>query len=172
MQAITPFNTRHPICFYPHSLLLFIERERNRKSFIIYCYIIINIICEPQLASEYYVFGINKAQTRSRARNYGGRRVKTSHRKKTSQNLSILIRLPDNPEITAFRLKSFDGEPENWPIFYETFRSIIHENNDLNDDTVIAGIGDVTSSIEGVVLRLTIRSRYDDSVRFTIQPLV
>ncbi|GBP64901.1 hypothetical protein EVAR_49194_1 [Eumeta japonica] len=38
-------------------------------------------------------------------------------------------------------------------------------------DTVLAGIGDVTSSIEGVTC-LTIRSRYDDSVRFTIQPLV
>ncbi|GBP88526.1 hypothetical protein EVAR_64970_1 [Eumeta japonica] len=37
--------------------------------------------------------------------------------------------------------------------------------------TVSAGIGDVTSSIEGVTC-LTIRSRYDDSVRFTIQPLV
>ncbi|GBP74689.1 hypothetical protein EVAR_58955_1 [Eumeta japonica] len=39
------------------------------------------------------------------------------------------------------------------------------------DDTVLAGIGDVTSSIEGVTC-LTIRSRYDDSVRFTIQPLI
>ncbi|GBP95512.1 hypothetical protein EVAR_70623_1 [Eumeta japonica] len=36
-------------------------------------------------------------------------------------------------KLPPLELKSFDGEPENWPIFYETFRSIIHENNDLND---------------------------------------
>ncbi|GBP75967.1 hypothetical protein EVAR_54620_1 [Eumeta japonica] len=49
------------------------------------------------------------------------------------------------------------GEVDTVPQFYCGYR--------------ISGRRDVTSSIEGVIC-LTISSRYDDSVRFTIQPLV
>ncbi|GBP51873.1 hypothetical protein EVAR_88578_1 [Eumeta japonica] len=50
-------------------------------------------------------------------------------------------------------------------------RRITPKFSDRSTDTALAGVEDVTTSIEGITC-LTIRSRTDDSVRFTIQPLV
>ncbi|GBP37251.1 hypothetical protein EVAR_35684_1 [Eumeta japonica] len=79
--AITPSLTPAiQFVSYPHSLSSILSNATaNRSSYVV---TIINLICEPQLASEYYVFGIKPAQTRSRTRSYGGRREsRHQHRK-------------------------------------------------------------------------------------------
>ncbi|XP_050665163.1 uncharacterized protein LOC126965568 [Leptidea sinapis] len=42
-----------------------------------------------------------------------------------------------SPKLPRLELMSFNGELENWPIFYETFKSSIHENIELNDSEKI-----------------------------------
>ena len=42
-----------------------------------------------------------------------------------------LVKLPE------LHLHSFDGSPENWSIFYETFKSVIHLNTSLSDSEKI-----------------------------------
>lgn len=44
-----------------------------------------------------------------------------------SSSTPFVIKLP------AIELPSFDGKTENWPIFFESFRSNIHENPQLSD---------------------------------------
>nr|XP_037872500.1 uncharacterized protein LOC119629716 [Bombyx mori] len=41
------------------------------------------------------------------------------------------------PKLPRLELCPFNGELQNWPIFYETFKSIIHENQSLSDSEKI-----------------------------------
>ncbi|KAI5644919.1 putative peptidase (DUF1758) domain-containing protein [Phthorimaea operculella] len=38
-----------------------------------------------------------------------------------------------NLKLPPIQLKGFDGNPNNWPVFYENFRSVVHNNTSLSN---------------------------------------
>uniref|UniRef100_A0A8D8SE53 Integrase catalytic domain-containing protein n=1 Tax=Cacopsylla melanoneura TaxID=428564 RepID=A0A8D8SE53_9HEMI len=79
------------------------------------------------------------------------------------------------PKIPVLDLPSFNGNPRDWPIFYETFKSVIHTNKSLSDDqkvqylisrlkdqalSLCSGIPPIGSNYETIFKALT--DRYQD----------